>query len=65
MRAELSTPIEELRSRIEQMKGYLLIDEKLKKLDELHVQAAVPGLWDDREAAQALMQRISEIEKHV
>ena len=65
MRAELSTPIEELRSRIEQMKGYLLIDEKLKKLDELHVQAAAPGLWDDREAAQALMQRISEIEKHV
>jgi len=62
MRAELATPIEELDSHIERMRSYMLIDDKLKKLEELHEQASAPDLWDDREKAQKLMQKIASME---
>lgn len=65
MRAELATPLEALKDRIDQMRSYMGIDEKLGKLEELHKVASAPDLWEDREAAQKLMQRIAEIEKHI
>jgi peptide chain release factor 2 len=65
MRAELIAPLVELGSRIEGMRGYLHIEDKQKQLSQLQDQTAEPGLWNDREAAQKLMQKISTVEGHI
>lgn len=65
MRAELSQPIEGLESRINEMRSYLHIDDKARQLSELQEEAAKPGLWEDRDTAQKLMQKISSVEGYI
>ncbi|MEW6228711.1 MAG: peptide chain release factor 2 [Bacillota bacterium] len=65
MLAELRPTLEELRSRVEEMRVYLEVEERKSRLAELEKQVSEPGFWDDRDAAQKVLQQISQLKADV
>lgn len=50
---------EALAARLEEVEGYLRLDEKKNKIAELEARSAEPGFWDDAESARAVMGQLS------
>ncbi|HJB54950.1 MAG TPA: peptide chain release factor 2 [Candidatus Olsenella avistercoris] len=48
-----------LSERLEEVAGYLHIDEKRVKVAELEARSAEPGFWDDADEARSVMARLS------
>ena len=51
--------VEALAARLEEVEGYLHIEELRNEVAELEAKSAEPGFWDDAEAARELMGRLS------
>lgn len=72
MLEELKVKLIAVRERMEEMRGYLGIKEKLEELERLEAEAAVPGFWNDQsrttvniaatKAAKAVLEPFSRIE---
>ncbi|MEA4884439.1 MAG: peptide chain release factor 2 [Clostridia bacterium] len=62
MRAELDQALAAMEARIDEMRAYLDVAGKRARLGEYEAKAAEPGIWDDRDRAQALMQKISTLQ---
>ncbi len=54
--------LDELRRRVDHIRGYLDVDRKRARLEELQQQAAAPDLWDDPEAARVITTELSRVE---
>ena len=58
--AELARPdLEALAQRLDEVEGYLHIEEKRHEVADLEARSAEPGFWDDAEAARSLMARLA------
>jgi peptide chain release factor 2 len=57
--------IGQLTERLEALKGYLDIEEKRIQIINEEEKTAVPGFWDDHEAAETLMRKIRGLKKWV
>lgn len=53
------TDIEALSGRLDQVEGYLHVEEKRGLVSELEAQSASAGFWDDTAAATAVMARLN------
>jgi peptide chain release factor 2 len=72
MLEELKVKLIAVRERMEEMRGYLGIKEKLEELERLEAEAAVPGFWNDQsrttvniaatKSAKAVLDPFSRIE---
>lgn len=51
--------LNDLRKRLEALRGYLEIDKKLREIEEEQQTTLAPGFWDDPEQAEALMKKIN------
>ncbi|MCK6546441.1 peptide chain release factor 2 [Myxococcota bacterium] len=60
--SERQADLAELRKRLESLRGHLDVPRKLKRLEELDVEATKPGFWDDQERAQKFQRERSGIE---
>ncbi len=49
----------ELQKRLEKLKGYLEIDQKLREIEEEEQTTASPGFWDDPEKAEAFVKKLN------
>ena len=54
-----------LASRLDEVAGYLHLDEKRARAEELERQSAEPGFWDDAERARATMAELSRCKDDV
>ena len=64
--AELTkATFDELAARVAEVEGYLHIDEKRIKVDELEARSAAPGFWDNAEEARATMAELSSAKDDV
>ena len=64
--AEATRPdLEALGKRLDEVAGYLHIEELRNKVGELEERSAQPGFWDDSEAARAVMGELSEARESV
>lgn len=59
------TDLDALAARLEEVEGYLHIDERRGEVAELEARSSEPGFWDDAEAARAAMGRLSEARSDV
>jgi peptide chain release factor 2 len=55
----------EIKTRTEQLKRYLGIDEKRIQIQNEEEKTAVPGFWDDQKEAQVVMKRIQGLKNWV
>lgn len=72
MLEELKQQMEEVRTRLNEMRGYLGIDEKRAELGRLEAETAAPGFWSDQtragvniaatKAAKAVLEPFGKIE---
>ncbi|MEX1037220.1 MAG: peptide chain release factor 2 [Acidimicrobiia bacterium] len=65
MTIEITDPkafLAELRKRLADARDFLDLDAKGKELDELRMQAGSPDLWDDREKARQVSQKLARYE---
>lgn len=51
--------LNDLKKRLEALRGYLEIDRKLREIAEDQQTTVSPGFWDDSEQAEALMKKIN------
>ena len=51
--------LEQLAVRLEQVAGYLHVDERRAQVAELEAQTAAPGFWDDAQAASAVTRKLA------
>lgn len=51
--------LNDLKKRLEALRGYLEIDRKLREIEEDQQTTLSPGFWDDPEQAEALMKKIN------
>ncbi|MDT8318816.1 MAG: peptide chain release factor 2 [bacterium] len=65
MIADIKSNIIELEKRLDELRGYLDLPEKIKRLAELEHITAEPGFWDDNEDAQKILKERSCIGKIV
>ena len=56
---------EALSARLDQIEGYLHIDERRDEVRALEERSAQPGFWDDAEAASACMARLTRAREDV
>lgn len=58
--AEVSkAALEALAARVDEVAGYLRIEEKRSEVSDLEARSAEPGFWDNAEEARATMARLS------
>ncbi|ERL11742.1 peptide chain release factor 2 [Olegusella massiliensis] len=57
--------LKELKKRLDDIEGYLHIDERRKLIAKLEEQSAVPGFWDDADAARQIMERLTQAKSDV
>ncbi|MCL5959611.1 MAG: peptide chain release factor 2 [Chloroflexi bacterium] len=62
---ELSDRLSELRRRVLEVQVRLDLGEKKEEIGRLDEAAAEPGFWEDVQAAQAMMRRISRLREQV
>ncbi|MDW7679669.1 MAG: peptide chain release factor 2 [bacterium] len=55
---DLKEELQDIRARIEKLRGYLEIEEKMNQIKELEQLTLKPNFWDNREKAQDIMQEI-------
>jgi len=60
-----ATEIAELAARVARMGEYLHLDAKRSEVAKLDIQASEPGFWDDAQAAQPVMSRLSEVRDEI
>jgi peptide chain release factor 2 len=65
MRAEAQASIDQIRSALDLLRGFLDWDRALKRLDELNAQVEDPKLWDDPRAAQVLMRERRRLDEAI
>lgn len=51
--------IQALEARLNEVEGYLHIDDRRKEVASLEEQSALPGFWDDAERARVVMERLT------
>ena len=51
--------IQALEARLNEVEGYLHIDDRRKEVASLEEQSALPGFWDDAESARVVMERLT------
>ena len=51
--------LDALSKRLEEVEGYLHIEEKRHEIGDLEARSAEPGFWDDADAARATMARLA------
>ena len=51
--------LDALAARLDEVEGYLHLDEKSARVASLEAKSAEPGFWDDADAARAVMAEIS------
>ncbi|QPC81436.1 peptide chain release factor 2 [Phototrophicus methaneseepsis] len=61
----LITRLIEMRDEINNLMSRLKIDEKAAQISDIESQASAPTFWDDPEAAQQLMQKMSRLKAQV
>lgn len=49
----------ELQNRLDKLRGYLEIDQKLREIEEEEQTTASPGFWDDPEKAEAFVKKMN------
>ncbi|MCS6774954.1 MAG: peptide chain release factor 2 [Chthonomonadaceae bacterium] len=65
MLEELQREARDLRVRLVELGGHLDIARRQQEIEELEQKTADPDLWADTQAAQALMQRLSQLREVV
>ncbi len=53
--------IEGLSARLDEVEGYLHLDQKRAEADELQKRSAEPGFWDDADGAGGTMTRLTRL----
>ena len=54
-----------LAARLDEVEGYLHLDEARSRVAELEQQSAQPGVWDDADRARSLMSELSACKDHI
>lgn len=54
-----------LAARLDEVEGYLHLDEARSRVAELEQQSAQPGFWDDADRARTLMSELSGCKEHI
>ena len=54
-----------LAARLDEVEGYLHLDEARSRVAELEQQSAQPGFWDDADRARSLMSELSACKDHI
>ncbi|HBT94713.1 MAG TPA: peptide chain release factor 2 [Coriobacteriia bacterium] len=62
---DISAQIEELQTRLEQVRSYLHIEARRSQLIELEKTFTEPGFWDDQQRASALSKQASDIRSDI
>lgn len=62
---ELIQNLEDLDKRVKKAFSILDFDKDKKELTELENESVKPGFWDEPEKAKSVMQKISDIQKHL
>ncbi|HEY5533511.1 MAG TPA: peptide chain release factor 2 [Ignavibacteria bacterium] len=57
--------MKEFKEKLEVLRRFLEVDEKIIKLSELQKQSEIPGFWEDNKTAQKVLQDISNLKKWV
>lgn len=58
--ADASKPdLSALSERLDEVEGYLHIEERRGEIADLEAQSAAPGFWDNAESARAVMERLA------
>ena len=57
--------IDALSARLDEVRGYLHVDEKRGEVAELEQESAAPGFWDDAEAARKTMESLTRAKEDV
>ncbi len=57
--------LKKLKKRLDDIEGYLHIDERRKLIAELEEQSAVPSFWDDADTARQIMERLTQAKSDV
>ncbi|HEY5123896.1 MAG TPA: peptide chain release factor 2 [Ignavibacteria bacterium] len=57
--------MKEFKEKLEVLRRFLEVDEKIKKLSELQKQSEISGFWEDNKTAQQVLQDISNLKKWV
>ncbi|MFZ3033983.1 MAG: peptide chain release factor 2, partial [Parvibaculum sp.] len=65
MRAETQTIADEIKQSLALLRRHLDWDSARKRLDELNARAEDPELWNDPEAAQAMMRERTRLEESI
>lgn len=60
-----SASLEALSARLDEVEGYLHIDERRAEVKQLEQQSAQAGFWDDAESASAIMSRLTRAREDV
>ncbi|MBO8137695.1 MAG: peptide chain release factor 2 [Desulfotomaculum sp.] len=63
--ADLKKEIKALQKRLEDLRGSLDIDGKIKEKEKLEQEMMAPGFWDDQERAQKLNRKLSHLKDQV
>ncbi|MEE8269365.1 MAG: peptide chain release factor 2 [Nitrospinaceae bacterium] len=62
---ELKKQQKEMTQRIERIRGFFDVDNKLKELEVLDKEVAAPDFWNDNEAAQKSLQKRANLQRSV
>ena len=54
-----------LEARLDEVEGYLHLDDRRQEVAQLEEEGARPGFWDDAEAARATMERLTRAREDV
>ncbi|MBW6497089.1 MAG: peptide chain release factor 2 [Bacteroidales bacterium] len=58
-----SENIKELDKRLEALRRFLDVDNKINQIEELQAQSETPGFWDDPKEAEKILKQTSELKK--
>ncbi|RIU94510.1 peptide chain release factor 2 [Oceanobacillus picturae] len=62
--AEIRNELDKLNTRIENFRGSLDLDNKKARIQELELEMADPGFWDDQEAAQKVINEVNGLKSY-
>ncbi len=57
--------VKALEQRLDEVEGYLHIEERRQEVASLEAQSAQPGFWDDAESARAVMEQLTRAREDV